>query len=189
MTTIAFRAVTDTGNMHIMDINTTAPHLRNKSQILGGWLISEVTGSVLDYPVPHKKCQLIFITSHQSFEYHGINYTNTLKSITGNYWPHKTTLYDKSSHLLWMAFTIFYKMLYQSWVHLDLRPSTQQHAIWQTTTWWGLIYNEYKFTVHQTVMYIIKPEGRKEMFYLMMHSTHFIQLDGWGHVVKNHSDC
>ena len=32
-------------------------------------------------------------------------------------------------------------------------------------------------------------EGRKEMFYLTMHSTHFIlRLYGVGHMVKYHSD-
>ena len=33
-------------------------------------------------------------------------------------------------------------------------------------------------------------EGRKEMFYLMTHSTHlnFLQLYGVGHMVKDHSD-
>ena len=32
-------------------------------------------------------------------------------------------------------------------------------------------------------------EGRKEMFYLTMHSTHFIlRLYGVGHMVKDHSD-
>ena len=31
--------------------------------------------------------------------------------------------------------------------------------------------------------------GRKEMFYLMTHSTHFIlRLYGFGHMVKDHSD-
>ena len=38
------------------------------------------------------------------------------------------------------------------------------------------------------VIYSDKEEGRKEMFYLTMHSTHFIsQLYGVGHV-KDHSD-
>ena len=33
-------------------------------------------------------------------------------------------------------------------------------------------------------------EGRKEMFYLMTHSTHFIYgyMDGTRHMVKDHSD-
>ena len=36
---------------------------------------------------------------------------------------------------------------------------------------------------------VIKLEGRKEMFYLTMHSTHFIlRLYGVGHMVKDHSD-
>ena len=33
----------------------------------------------------------------------------------------------------------------------------------------------------------LKTEVRREMFYLMMHSTHFI-YDGTGHMVKDHSD-
>ena len=39
-------------------------------------LISEITGSDLDYPV-HTKNMLIFITSYPSFEYHGIYFPNT----------------------------------------------------------------------------------------------------------------
>ena len=39
MTTVAFGAITVTGNVsvyaHIMDINTTVPHLLNKSQKMG----------------------------------------------------------------------------------------------------------------------------------------------------------
>ena len=39
----------------------------------GELLISEITGSVLDYPVTHTKyAMLVFITSRISFEYHGI---------------------------------------------------------------------------------------------------------------------
>ena len=35
----------------------------------------------------------------------------------------------------------------------------------------------------------LKKEGRKEMFYLTTHSTHFyLQLYGVGHMVKDHSD-
>ena len=39
-------------------------------------------------------------------------------------------------------------------------------------------------------MYVLKmKEGRKEMFYLMRHSTHFIlRLYGVGYMVKDHSD-
>ena len=34
-----------------------------------------------------------------------------------------------------------------------------------------------------------RKEGRKEMFYLTTHSTHFIlRLYGVGHMVKDHSD-
>ena len=35
--------------------------------------------------------------------------------------------------------------------------------------------------------YTFIPRGRKEMFYLTMHSTH-LQLYGIGHMVKDHSD-
>ena len=39
-------------------------------------------------------------TFHLSFKYHGINYTNTTSNeIRGIYKPHKTALYDKSSHI------------------------------------------------------------------------------------------
>ena len=35
----------------------------------------------------------------------------------------------------------------------------------------------------------VEEEGRKEMFYLMMHSTHFtLRLYGIGYMVKDHSD-
>ena len=49
-------------HVHIMDVNTTAPHPWNKSQKLEGveLLISELMGSVFDYPVPHKKCHVYF---------------------------------------------------------------------------------------------------------------------------------
>ena len=49
--------------------------------------ISEIKGSVLDNPVPHQNVfKLMFITSHLSFEYHGIHYSNTEShQITGNY--------------------------------------------------------------------------------------------------------
>ena len=37
--------------------------------------------------------------------------------------------------------------------------------------------------------FVKRKEGRKEMFYLMTHSTHFIiWLYGVGHMVKDHSD-
>ena len=38
--------------------------------------------------------------------------------------------------------------------------------------------------------FTICPEGRKEIFYLMTHSTHliFLRLYGIGHMVKDHSD-
>ena len=40
-----------------------------------------------------------------------------------------------------------------------------------------------------TDMKVTMNEGRKEMFYLTMHSTHFIlRLYGVGHMVKDHSD-
>ena len=71
----AFGAIIDTLDVliyiQIMDKqNTTAPHLRNKSQKMGvKQLISEIIGSVLAYPDPHKKCHVYFY--HQYFEYHG----------------------------------------------------------------------------------------------------------------------
>ena len=72
-----------------------------------------------------KNVILIFITSHQSFEYHGIYYTNTTSNlITGIYWLHKTTLYyNKSSHICHQWHSSVCKMLHQT---LGApRPSTQ----------------------------------------------------------------
>ena len=62
-----------------------------------------------------KNAMFIFITYHLSFEYHGIYYTNTISNqITGNYRPHKTTLYNnKPSHIYHQWHSRFCKMLYQ----------------------------------------------------------------------------
>ena len=66
MTIVAFGATTDIWNVsiyiHIMDINTSAPHLSNRK-----WgfemLISGMTGSVLGYSVPHKnKMSCLFLS-------------------------------------------------------------------------------------------------------------------------------
>ena len=61
MTIVAFGGLIYTGSIviyiYIMDINTIAPYLWNKSQKIGGeLLISEIAGDVFDYPV-----MLIFI--------------------------------------------------------------------------------------------------------------------------------
>ena len=41
---------------------------------------------------------------------------------------------------------------------------------------------------YEKIMHVTK-EGRKEIFYLTTHSTHFIlRLYGIGHMVKDHSD-
>ena len=51
--------------IHIMGVYTTVHHPCNKSQKLGvEVLISEITGSTLDYPIPYKKVMFIFITFH-----------------------------------------------------------------------------------------------------------------------------
>ena len=67
---------------------------------------------------------LIFIIYHLSFEYHEIYYTNTgSNQMTGNYWPHKRTLYDnKSSHIYVSNDIQDFVKLFKSWVHLNLRP-------------------------------------------------------------------
>ena len=81
-------------------------------------LISEIIGTVLGYPVPHRNVNLIFITCNLAFKYHGIYHTNTGSyQITGIYWPHKTTLYDnKSSSRV--------KCCIKSWVSLTFDPTT-----------------------------------------------------------------
>ena len=44
-------------------------------------------------------------------------------------------------------------------------------------------------TAEQKLMECFLKEGRKEMFYLMTHSTHFyLRLYGIRHMVKDHSD-
>ena len=50
-------------------------------------LISEVTANNLAHPIStHKTFMLIFITSHLSYDYHGIYYTNTVANkFTGIY--------------------------------------------------------------------------------------------------------
>ena len=94
----AFGAITDTGNISSCihrDVNTSAPHLWNKSQKLESW--AAYFWDIRMWPwLPHEK--LLFITYHPSFKY-GIYYTNTGSYITGIYWPHKTTLYGKSCHI------------------------------------------------------------------------------------------
>ena len=56
---------------------------------------------------------LIFITSHLSFEYHGIYYTNTVSNqIAEMYWPHTKALYhNKPSHICHQWHSGFCKML------------------------------------------------------------------------------
>ena len=50
-----------------------------------------------------------------------------------------------------------------------------------------MVFNHTFKTTNLNEMCRVK--GRKEMFYLMMHSTHFIlRLYGVGHMVKDHSD-
>ena len=88
---------------------------------------------------------LIFITSHLSFEYRGIYYTNTgSNQITGNYWPHTKTLYDNKP----MAFTILSNAV----------PNVPCTSTFDLTT-----------------CYLMggRKEGRQGMFYLTTHSTHF----------------
>ena len=49
----------------------------------------------------------------------------------------------------------------------------------------------WKFSMVQwgKILNIASVQGRKEMFYLMMHSTHFIlRLYGIRYIVKDHSD-
>ena len=51
----------------------------------------------------------------------------------------------------------------------------------------GIKYKQQQMS--NVLMTVGRCEGRKEMFYLKMHSTHFIlRLYGVGHMVKDHSD-
>ena len=63
-TIVAFGAITDIWNvsiyMHIMNINTTALHRKITENGGVNLLISEISGSVLDCHVPHKKCRAYF---------------------------------------------------------------------------------------------------------------------------------
>ena len=54
-------------------------------------LISEITESVLDYPVPHKTNVTLMLSLPT---YHGIYYTKTISNqITRIYWPRTKVLY------------------------------------------------------------------------------------------------
>ena len=64
------------------------------------------------------------VTFHQSFEYLGIYYINTISNqITGIYWPHKK-YFMTSSPLTYVTNGIHdvAKCCIKSWLHLDLRP-------------------------------------------------------------------
>ena len=63
-------------------------------------LISEVTESAINYPVPHKTFgMLVSISYHLSIKYNGMYYTGSNQT-TGIYWPHITTLfYNKAYHV------------------------------------------------------------------------------------------
>ena len=59
----------------------------------GGGEGVKIRGSAIDCPVLH-----IYITSHLSFEYRGIYYTNTTSNqSTDMYWPHTKAFYDKGA--------------------------------------------------------------------------------------------
>ena len=126
---VACGAITDIWNVsvyiHIMDKNTTARHLWNKSEIIG---------SILHYSVPHKKCHAYFyhfppifwISRYLLHKDYGI-----WNQITGIEWPHtKGILSQVLSCHRWHS--KYCEMLYQKlgapW------PSTWQHTIWITTT-------------------------------------------------------
>ena len=52
-----------------------------------------------------------------------------------------------------------------------------------------LVPNWQKIILRWLSVFYNKREGRKEMFFLTTHSTHFIlRLYGVGHMVKDHSD-
>ena len=67
--------------------------------------------------------------------------------------------------------------------------SSSSSSCWLLTSWWyicslssSIIYNTKQASLN-------RKEGRKEMFYLTMHSTHFIlRLYSVGHMVKDHLD-
>ena len=101
-----------------MVINTTAPHLLNKSQKMQ--VVGLGGGGTVITQSHQKKFMLIFITSHLSFKYHGIYYTNTISNkITGNYWLQKTTLHDKFSNMYhkWHSTTCYLVDYNLSYIH------------------------------------------------------------------------
>ena len=79
-----------------------------------GLLISEITGSILDYPM---SCLFLFLLTYLS-NIIGIYYTNTgSNKIVKIYWPHKTKRYDKKRErernvLFNDALNTFYLRLY-----------------------------------------------------------------------------
>ena len=65
------------------------------------------------------------------------------------------------------------------------------HWLQLTALQWLFIQSEIQSNlfITQPSQFIAKQKGRKEMFYLTMHSTHFIYgYNGVGHMVKDHSD-
>ena len=91
-TRVTFEAIIDTWNFSIYIHITFETYHRKWGVEL---LISEITGSILAPSV-------LFITSHLSFKYCDIYYTNTiLNGIIGIYEPHKTSLYDGKSVRSW----------------------------------------------------------------------------------------
>ena len=114
-----------------MDINTTAPHLWNQLQKMGGGggrgvvvqlLISEITESVLDYPILDKKWHAYFYTYLSNM----VSSTQSLVQIKAKEFVGYIKQHFTTSSLACLS--RFCKMLYQTlgapW------PSTQQHAIW-----------------------------------------------------------
>ena len=75
----------------------------------GELLVSDISGSVIDCLV-RQIVMLIFVTSHLSFQYHSIYYTNTTSSEIA-------ALYDNSP----LNNGIHVKPFTESWVNIDLR--------------------------------------------------------------------
>ena len=114
----------------------------------------------------HKtKIMLIFITSHLSFEYHGINYTNA------------TSNHIKLTYVT-NGIQEFVKCI-KRWAHLDLRPNNMLFGCLQPITISPVLvlHNQHKFLIKEgNVLF----NDALNTFYLRLYSV--------GHMVKDHSD-
>ena len=86
---------------------------------------SEITGSVLAYPAPHKNKYHAYFYHFPAFEYHGIYYTNTISN--------QSTVSQQGLSHVTNDIQEFAKMLHQTLG--TPRSLTWQHAVWWTTTY------------------------------------------------------